>query len=245
MLRNRVDKTAELVVINSRSSPGASATAAGGGDRALEPVVSEATMPRVAALFALVVALLPLNAQQTQRSAPDLLNHALYLAELYNWADAGPEFSQAEKMFVAAGDQRNALCARLGRLRSSVEQGTLPAISTQLATELETNPLLLNDRQLRMFCLIVKGDVDSELNSNAMRHDWEQVQALAHALGNTSESRLALRVLAGAGLVRASRCPRLELGQHRTASDRSVRPSAARRSQTDNSGPIHNGFVRP
>ena len=155
-------------------------------------------MPRVVALFALVVALLPLNAQQRQRSAPDLLNHALYLAELYNWADAGPEFSQAEKLFVAAGDQRNALYARLGRLRSTVEHGTLPAISTQLAAELETNPLLLNDRQLRMFCLIVKGDVDSELNSNAMRHDWEQVQALARELGNT---KWQYRSLAQVGLV--------------------------------------------
>ena len=161
-------------------------------------VVSETTMPRVVALFALVVALLPLNAQQRQRSAPDLLHHALYLAELYNWADAGPEFSQAEKLFVAAGDQRNALYARLGRLRSNVEQGTLPAISTQLAAELETNSLLLNDKQLRMFCLIVKGDVDSELNSNAMRHDWEQVQALARELGNT---RWQYRSLAQLGLV--------------------------------------------
>src|SRR5215472_5686160 len=83
-------------------------------------------MPRVVALFALVVALLPPNAQHRQRSAPDLLNHALYLAELYNWTAAGPEFSQAEKIFVAAGDQRNALYARLGRLRSTVEQGALP-----------------------------------------------------------------------------------------------------------------------
>src|SRR6516164_6525095 len=49
--------------------------------------------------------------------------------------------------------------------------------------------------------------------------------------GVPSESKLALRVQAGAGLGRASRCPQLELGQHRTASDRSVRPNAARRSQ--------------
>jgi hypothetical protein len=76
-----------------------------------------------------------------------------------------------------------------------VEQGTLPAISTQLAAELETNPLLLNDRQLRMFCLIVKGDVDSELNSNAMRRDWEQVQALAGELGNTDMPAVKYREL--------------------------------------------------
>ena len=98
-----------------------------------------------------------LNAQQKQQSASDLLHHALYLADLYNWAAAGPEFTQAEKMFIAAGDQRNALYAKLGWLRSTAEQGKVPAISAQLETELATNPLLLQDKQLRMFCLIVKG----------------------------------------------------------------------------------------
>ena len=77
--------------------------------------------------------------------------------------DAGPEFSQAEKMFVAAGDQRNALYAKLGRIRLTVEQDKLPATSAQLGAELNVNPLLLNDRQLRMFCFVVKGDIDAEL----------------------------------------------------------------------------------
>jgi tetratricopeptide (TPR) repeat protein len=150
------------------------------------------------AVCALAAALVPLNGQQSQRSAPDLLQHALYFADLYNWGDAGPEFSQAEKMFVAAGDQRNALYARLGKLRSTVEQGSLPAISAQLAAELDTNPLLLNDKKLRMFCFVVKGDIDSELNSGAMRHDWEQVQALARELGNT---KWQYRALGQLGLV--------------------------------------------
>ena len=97
----------------------------------------------VVATCAFGTAALALNAQQKQQSASELLHHALYLADLYNWAAAGPEFSQAEKMFVAAGDQRNALYAKLGRLRSTAEQGKVPAISAQLETELATNPLLL------------------------------------------------------------------------------------------------------
>jgi len=155
-------------------------------------------MSRGAAFFALAVVLLPLNAQQKQQSALDLLHHALYLADLYSWIDAGPEFTQAEKMFVVAGDQRNALYARLGRLRSTVEQGKLPATSARLATELDRNRLLLHDKELRMFCFIVKGDIDSELNSAAMRHDWEQVQALAGELGN---AKWQYRALAQLGLV--------------------------------------------
>jgi CHAT domain-containing protein/tetratricopeptide (TPR) repeat protein len=140
----------------------------------------------------------PLHAQQKQQSALELLHHAIYLAELYNWAAAGPEFAQAEKMFMAAGDKRNALYAKLGRLRSTAEQGNVRALSAQLETELATNTLLVRDKQLRMFCLIVKGDVDDEVNSSAMGHDWEQVQTLAAELG---DKKWQYRALGQLGLV--------------------------------------------
>src|SRR2546422_7520977 len=61
----------------------------------------------------------------------------------------------------------------------------LAATSAQLATELETNTILQTDKQVRIFCLIVKGDIDEEFNPKAMRQDWEQVQALARDLGDT------------------------------------------------------------
>jgi CHAT domain-containing protein len=141
--------------------------------------------------------LLPLRAQHNQRSASELLQHALYLADLFNWADAGPEFSQAEKAFLAAGDQRNALYAKLGRIRSTAEQGRLPVISAQLDEELRTNPLLGNDKQLRMFCFIVKGDIDAESTSGEMRDDWQQVRALARELG---DKKWQYRALAQLGL---------------------------------------------
>jgi hypothetical protein len=35
-----------------------------------------------------------------------------------------------------------------------------------------------------MFCLIVKGDIDADTDTRAMRQDWEQVQALARDLGD-------------------------------------------------------------
>src|ERR1700674_2961081 len=101
---------------------------------------------RYAAPFLLGAVLLPLNAQQPQPSASEVLQHALHLADLYNWDDAGPEFSKAEKMFVAAGDQRNALYARLGKIRSTIEQRSLPVTSAELAADLDTNPLLHADK---------------------------------------------------------------------------------------------------
>ena len=54
-------------------------------------------------------------AQEPQ--AKELLNRALHFADLYNWADAAPAFTEAEHLFASVGDQRNALYAKLGRIR--------------------------------------------------------------------------------------------------------------------------------
>ncbi len=107
----------------------------------------------------------PINAQPS--TANEALIRALHFADLYNWADAAPAFAEAEKEFSAAGDKRNTLYAKLGLIRSNVERGdqALPLVSAHLADELDNDPLLQNDRQLRMFCLIVKGDIDAETNT--------------------------------------------------------------------------------
>src|SRR5271168_2457412 len=96
--------------------------------------------------------------------AKELLDRALHLADLYNWADAAPLFAEAEQRFDNAGDQRNALYARLGHIRSNIErnQQALPVVAAQLADALEDDLLLQNDKELRMFCFIVKGDLETE-----------------------------------------------------------------------------------
>src|ERR671939_522127 len=79
-----------------------------------------------------LVMLLCRNALDAQtQTAGELLDYALRLASLYNWADAAPSFSRAQQLFTEAGDRRNALYARLGLLRATIErnQGTLPAKS--------------------------------------------------------------------------------------------------------------------
>ena len=111
---------------------------------------------------------------QEEESAPALLAHAMHLVDLYNWADAEQDFSKAEQIFRKSGDERNALYAQLGKTRSHIErdQRTLLQTSQHLAVELETNPLLQTDKQLRMFCLIVKGDLDTETDPRAMRREF-------------------------------------------------------------------------
>jgi len=132
---------------------------------------------------------------QDERGAQQLLDHALRLADLYNWDDAGKDFADAERLFVAQGDDRNALLARLGKIRSTVDQRGLPDTSAQLATDLENVPLLQTDKRLRLFCLVVKGDIDSEINASAMRNDWKSIQSLAEELGDTKWQYRALAQL--------------------------------------------------
>ena len=113
---------------------------------------------RLSLPFFLFAGLVPLRPQDG-RDAQQLLDHALLLADLYNWDDAGKDFAEAEKLFVAKGDDRNALLARLGRIRSTVDQRALQDTSAQLASDLDNIPLLRTDKQLRLFCLIVKLDL--------------------------------------------------------------------------------------
>jgi hypothetical protein len=87
-------------------------------------------------------------------------------------------------MYLVAGDQRNALYAKLGVIRSLSEHHPLPETSEQLAKYLDSNPILQTDKELRMFCLIVKGDIDGEFDSRAMREDWQEVATLARGLGD-------------------------------------------------------------
>src|SRR5258708_8065226 len=74
---------------------------------------------------------------------PDaLLKQALRYGDLYNWADAAPLFTQAEQLYVPRGDNRNALYAHFGRLRSTMEQLSLPDVSEDLPPNLDTTPLV-------------------------------------------------------------------------------------------------------
>ncbi|PWU04229.1 MAG: hypothetical protein C5B51_17200, partial [Terriglobia bacterium] len=106
-------------------------------------------------------------------------------------------FNEAERLFSETGDRRNTLYARLGRIRANIEQDQqmLPTISAQLAEALDNDPLLQGDKELRMFCLIVKGDIDTETDTAAMRQDWTEVQALAQELGSVSWQYRALAQL--------------------------------------------------
>lgn len=111
-----------------------------------------------------------------------LLRRGLALGDLYNWAESYRYFAGAERLFQARGDQRGVLYARLGKLRATMEQQSLPELSLQLSDLLEQQTLLKTDKRLRLFAYMVKGDVDGELDPVPARQDWIAVLGLAKAL---------------------------------------------------------------
>src|SRR5216684_4262359 len=124
------------------------------------------------------------HAQATAEDPDVLLKQALSYGDLYNWADAASLLSRAEELYTSRGDSRNALYAHLGRLRSTMEQLSLPEVSEELGAELDNNPLLQSDNELRLFCLMVRGDIDGEIDAVPMRRDWEEALKIAKALGD-------------------------------------------------------------
>jgi hypothetical protein len=72
----------------------------------------------------------------------------------------------------------------LGAIRAGAYPAPIDEQSYKLSQELAANPILQSDKQIRMFCLIVKGDFDGEIDVPAMRRDWTEVVGLAKDLGN-------------------------------------------------------------
>ena len=127
-------------------------------------------------------------------------NKMLAEANQYYWTHNLPVasllYERAEELFVQAHDDRNALYAKVGLVRSEL-QLPFAEMSDFLAAQLKT-PTVQNDPALRLWCLGVKGDADLEVNAHAARQDWEQAKGLADQLG---EKEWANRATGELGLV--------------------------------------------
>jgi len=144
----------------------------------------------VAAVVAFLCAPLAAQSRPPESNPKRLIEKADRLAWLYNWYLAGPIYAEAEMQFEHAGDSRNALYAKIGRLRSEWETMSFPEVSEYLATELES-PLVRNDPQLRLWILDAKGTVDLEVNVASARQVYEETRELARKLGDTAREARA------------------------------------------------------
>lgn len=151
--------------------------------------IGRAARKRVFRIAPLAIAALGLNCapcpgQPIIAAEPrQLLAQAEQLADAYNWYDAEPLYAEAEKGFDLAGDGRNALFARVSRLRGEMQIRALPGLVDEIDSILATD-VAKADKPLQLRCLIVRGDVDLEIDAPAARDDWTSALALATELGD-------------------------------------------------------------
>jgi len=121
---------------------------------------------------------------QAAADDPDvLLKQALRYGDLYNWADAASLLLKPST-FIARVE---IVAMRYTHTWSAaLNYGTTlaPEVSEELGAELDKNPLLQSDNELRLFCLMVRGDIDGEIDAVPMRRDWEAALKVAKVLGD-------------------------------------------------------------
>lgn len=130
------------------------------------------------------------NAQGASSDLTPRLAEADRLAWLTNWYDAVRIYIEVEQAASKAGNRRDAMYAKFGRLRGQMQVLPLPDISEQFAQDLAT-PLPKQDRRLRLRGLTAKGDIDLEWDVLAAERDWREVRQLARDLGDTGRENRA------------------------------------------------------
>src|SRR5579859_2513869 len=110
----------------------------------------------------------------------------LAAADHFYWLNNGPVatplYARAEDLFSQRGDKVNELHAHVGRLRSEAETISFVDLSRYLGEQLQS-PLVKQDKELRLWCLIAKGYTDIEIDYRATKRDWLEVRDLAKSLG--------------------------------------------------------------
>jgi CHAT domain-containing protein/tetratricopeptide (TPR) repeat protein len=133
----------------------------------------------------LALALLLPYAQQNAPDPEQLLQQADRLAWMKNWSRAEPLYAQAEGLFEARGDSRNALYAAVNKLRGELPRLPVPEVSQRLAEYLD-EPIVQHDDRLRLRCLVIKGETDTDLDPAVAEQSWRAALDLATSLGESA-----------------------------------------------------------
>jgi hypothetical protein len=112
-----------------------------------------------------------------------LLRDADRYADAGNWNAARDLYAQAEQAFRGAGDARNELYAKFGRMHRDVEAGSYSRVSQELQVDL-AKPAVQNDPALKIRALSLKGTIDLNLNTAAARDDFTQIREIAKSIGD-------------------------------------------------------------
>jgi CHAT domain-containing protein len=106
-------------------------------------------------------------------------------------------YAKAESLFHEAGDKRNEIYARAGRIRSQATVVPLDETLSLLAEQLG-EPVVNKDAKLRLWCLALKGYTELDFDSASAKHDWSEALGIATRLG---EKQWAARAEGELGII--------------------------------------------
>jgi CHAT domain-containing protein len=148
--------------------------------------------------ISLLSSLVVCTALQAQ-TATELLARADKLADQGDKYRAGPLYAHAEKAFRAAGNEREELYAKFGRLLSESDHGNYKSIRAQVEHDLARAPVQ-RDPELKIKALALKGVIDLNIDTPEAESDWRQVLDAAIAAGDIkwqNRARGELGIVAG------------------------------------------------
>lgn len=127
----------------------------------------------------------------------ELLDEEEHLFWLNNAVEARPLYARAEQLFDAERDGRNAFYAKISQVPADMENRNLQELSQYLAKELR-RPGIDHDPHLRLRLLVVKGEVDLNLDALSSQPVWKEVESVATSIG---ERQLASRASGELGIL--------------------------------------------
>ena len=109
------------------------------------------------------------------------VQEARRLAWLNNWTEAALALDRLEDSGLP-GDYAIALFAKAAHIRGNIEGMSLPAAADEVASMLASVPAL-NDSELRLELLAIKGDIEFQYDLRAAQATWEEALQLASTQG--------------------------------------------------------------
>ena len=152
---------------------------------------------RLTALVAVMAVPWGLASAQDAPDPETLLQRADAFAWRKDWTQATSLFADAQRLFAARGDARNALYAEINTVRGDRRHRPVAETSQRLGDYLD-HPLMQRDEPLRLRTLVIKAETDVNLDPILARQSWTAVFDLATRLG---ESAWANRAHGELGLV--------------------------------------------
>ncbi|MEO7276320.1 MAG: CHAT domain-containing protein [Vicinamibacterales bacterium] len=92
-------------------------------------------------------------------------------------------YAEAQRLFTARGDLRNARYAEINRLRGQLPRMAIAEASQRLADFLD-DPIVLADDAVRLRCLVIKGETDEDLDPSLAEQSWREALWIAARIGD-------------------------------------------------------------